>query len=58
MGVRVVEGGVVLPASAGMILRVIRVDVWVACAPRIRGDDPLHALASKDKGPCSSHPRG
>ena len=47
-----------LPASAGMILRVNNTVTIDICAPRIRGDDPVGNILYAQGAECSPHPRG
>ena len=48
----------VLPASAGMILRFLSLMLFAESAPRIRGDDPSIASSYVTTIGCSPHPRG
>ena len=48
----------VLPAYAGMILRVVDPQVSVRSAPRIRGDDPMQHINVINFVACSPHTRG
>ena len=50
--------GLVLPASAGMILSEVSFSVSSNGAPRIRGDDPNDTCIIHDNSLCSPHPRG
>ena len=50
--------GLVLPASAGMILSEVSFSVSSNGAPRIRGDDPSFMASSRIRPTCSPHPRG
>ena len=47
-----------LPASAGMIRKVRQSVMQPACAPRIRGDDPVKPKNIIYSYWCSPHPRG
>ena len=47
-----------LPASAGMILRLALMGIMGVRAPRIRGDDPLSNGEFQLYVMCSPHPRG
>ena len=47
-----------LPASAGMILRLALMGIMGVRAPRIRGDDPTQYIAQYCHMACSPHPRG
>ena len=47
-----------LPASAGMILRLVYLFQQYLCAPRIRGDDPIIKSPKPLLAQCSPHPRG
>ena len=52
------NNGLVLPASAGMILERVGRHGKTQRAPRICGDDPFAYLFHPERHMCSPHPRG